>query len=65
MSGAGGRWGCVGTCRGGRGAGLELGGDMGTVISACVRAVHRRVVEGGGRDWRAGTVRQRPRHVST
>jgi hypothetical protein len=55
----------VGTCRGGRGAGLELGGDMGTVISACVRAVHRRVVEGGGRDWRAGTVRQRPRHVST
>jgi hypothetical protein len=29
----------VGTCRGGQGAGFELGGDVGTMISACVRAV--------------------------
>jgi hypothetical protein len=39
MSEAGGKWGCAGTCRGGQGAGLELGGDMGAAISACVRAV--------------------------
>jgi hypothetical protein len=32
--------GCAGTCRGGQGAGLELGGDVGVAISACVRAVH-------------------------
>jgi hypothetical protein len=31
--------GCAGTCRGGQGAGLELGGDMGMTISACVRVV--------------------------
>jgi hypothetical protein len=34
-----GKWGCAGTCRGGRGAGLELGGDVGVAILACVRAV--------------------------
>ena len=31
--------GCAGTCRGGLGAGLELGGNVGAVISACMRAV--------------------------
>jgi hypothetical protein len=31
--------GCAGTCRGGQGTGLELGGDVDTTISACVRAV--------------------------
>jgi hypothetical protein len=31
--------GCAGTCRGGQGAGLELGGDVGAAISACVHAV--------------------------
>jgi hypothetical protein len=45
-----GRWGCVGTCRGGRGAGLELGGDVGVAISVCVRAVRagERLKEGEG-----------------
>jgi hypothetical protein len=38
MSDARGRWGCVGTCRGGQGAGLELGGDVGVAISMCMRA---------------------------
>jgi hypothetical protein len=43
--------GCVGTCRGGHGAGLELGGDVGATISAClhaVRAGERLKVEGEG-----------------
>jgi hypothetical protein len=53
MSEAGGKWGCTGTCRGGRGAGLELGGDVGATISACVRAV-----EGGDTDGRAGPTTQ-------
>jgi hypothetical protein len=45
-----GRWGCAGTCRGGRGAGLELDGDVGASILACVRAVRagERLKEGGG-----------------
>jgi hypothetical protein len=30
---------CPGTCRGGQGVGLELGGDVGAAISACVCAV--------------------------
>jgi hypothetical protein len=44
-----GRWGCAGTCRGRRGAGLALGGDVGAAISACVRAVRagERLKEGG------------------
>jgi hypothetical protein len=44
-----GKWGCAGTCRGGRGAGLELGGDVGATILACVRTVHtgERLKEGG------------------
>jgi hypothetical protein len=42
--------GCAGTCRGGQGAGLELGGIVGATISACVRAVRagERLKEGGG-----------------
>jgi hypothetical protein len=42
--------GCAGTCRGGRGVGLDLGGDVGTTISACVCAVRagERLKEGGG-----------------
>ena len=42
--------GCAGTCRGGRGASLELGGDEGATILACVRAVRagERLKEGGG-----------------
>jgi hypothetical protein len=42
--------GCAGTCRGGRGAGLELGGDVGATISTCVRVVRasERLKEGGG-----------------
>jgi hypothetical protein len=50
MSEIGGKWGCVGTCRGGRGAGLELGGDVGAAISACVHAVRasERLKEGEG-----------------
>jgi hypothetical protein len=66
MSEAGERWGCAGTCRGGRGAGLELGGDVGATISTCVRAVRagERLKE-GGRDWQAGPARQRHRHAST
>jgi hypothetical protein len=49
MSEVGGRWGCAGTCRGGRGAGLELGGDVGAAISACVHAIRagERLKEGG------------------
>jgi hypothetical protein len=45
-----GKWGCAGTCRGGQGAGLELGGDVGATISVCVRAVYagERLKEGGG-----------------
>jgi hypothetical protein len=45
-----GRWGCAGTCRGGQGAGLELGSDVGTAISACVHAVRvgERLKEGEG-----------------
>jgi hypothetical protein len=45
-----GRWGCAGTCRRGQGAGLELGSDVGTAISACVHAVRvgERLKEGGG-----------------
>jgi hypothetical protein len=39
MSEARGKVGCAGTCRGGQGASLELGGDVGTMISTCVRAV--------------------------
>jgi hypothetical protein len=50
MSEAGGSWGCAGTCRGGRGAGLELGGDVGAAISACVHVVRvgKRLKEGEG-----------------
>ena len=42
--------GCAGTYRGGHGAGLELGSDMGAVILSCVRAVRagERLKEGGG-----------------
>jgi hypothetical protein len=67
MSEAGGRWGCAGTCRGGRGAGLELGGNVGATISSCMRAVRagERLKEGGGRDWRAGPVGQRHSRAST
>jgi hypothetical protein len=53
--------GCAGTCRGGRGAGLELGGDVGAVISACVRSVRvgERLREGEGLTSGArGTVAQ-------
>jgi hypothetical protein len=59
-------WGCVGTCRGGQGAGLELGSDVGTTISAFVHAVRagERLKE-GGRDWRAGHVGQWHRRAST
>jgi hypothetical protein len=41
--------GCAGTCRGGRCADLELGGDEGAAISACVCAVRagERLKEGG------------------
>jgi hypothetical protein len=55
MSEAGGRWGCAGTCRGGQGASLGLGGDVGATISVCVRVVHagERLKE-GGRVWQAG-----------
>jgi hypothetical protein len=61
-----GRWGCVGTCRGGRVAGLELGGDVGTTISACVRVVRagERLKE-GGRDWRVRPAGQRHGRAST
>jgi hypothetical protein len=60
MSEAGGV-GCAGTCRWGEGAGLELGGIMGTAISACVRVVRagERLKEGGGTSergpWDSGT----------
>jgi hypothetical protein len=56
-----GRWGCVGSCRGGGGAGLELGGDVGVAILVCVRAVRagERLKEGGGTGewgpWDSGT----------
>jgi hypothetical protein len=45
-----GKWGCARTCRGGRGAGLELGGDVGATISTCMRAVHagKKLKEGEG-----------------
>jgi hypothetical protein len=60
MGEEGGRWGCAETCRGGRCAGLELGGDVGTVISACVRAVRAgERLKDGGRDWRVGPAGQR------
>jgi hypothetical protein len=57
--------GCAGTCRGGRGAGLELGGDVGAPILACVRAVRagERLKE-RGRDWRAGPTGQRHKRAS-
>jgi hypothetical protein len=57
-----GRWGCAGTCRGGRGADLELGGDVGTTISACVRVVctGERLKEG-----RKGTGERGPRDSGT
>jgi hypothetical protein len=56
-----GRWGCAGTCRGGRGADLELGGDVGATISVCVRAVRagERLKEG------AGTGERGPRNSGT
>jgi hypothetical protein len=42
--------GCAGTCRGGQGAGLELGGDVGAAISTYMRAVRagERLKEEGG-----------------
>jgi hypothetical protein len=52
--------GCAGTCKGGQGAGLELGGDVGVAISACVRAVRAGAVEGGG-----GTDERGPRDSGT
>jgi hypothetical protein len=54
--------GCAGTCRGGQGAGLELGGDVGATISTCVRVVRageRLMEEGEGLESRArGTAAQ-------
>jgi hypothetical protein len=54
--------GCVGTCRGGQGAGLELGGIVGAAISACVCAVHtgEQLNEGG-----KGTGERGPRDSGT
>jgi hypothetical protein len=45
---------------------LELGGDVGVAISACVRAVRvgERLKE-GGKDWRARPAGQRHRRAST
>jgi hypothetical protein len=42
---------CGGTCRGGRGAGLELGGNVGATIPTYVRAVRagEQLKEGGGK----------------
>jgi hypothetical protein len=44
---------------------LELGGDVGAAISACVRAVRagERLKE-EGRDWRAGPAGQRHKRES-
>jgi hypothetical protein len=39
MSEAGGEVGCAGTCRGGQGVDLELGGDVGATISVYMRVV--------------------------
>jgi hypothetical protein len=51
MSEAGGRWGYAGTCRGGRGAGLALGGDVGAAILACVGTCSPRQVDPTG-EWK-------------
>jgi hypothetical protein len=57
---------CAGTCRGGGGAGLELGGDVGATISTCMRAVRAsELLKEGGRDWRAGPAGQQHRRAST
>jgi hypothetical protein len=53
--------GCAGTCRGGEVAGLELSGDVGAAISACVHGPRRRAVEGG---W-GGTGERGPRDSGT
>jgi hypothetical protein len=60
--------GCAGTCRGGQGAGLELGGDVGVVISACVCAIRAgerlKEEEEGLASGARGTVAQTREHIT-